>query len=158
MVLSVLLFQIALDHLLHDHIGINVHLLAQLVVDDPPLSGDSQSANRRFSINKSVNAVGCFGEGEGVCSLANGLLVCDLVDTWFTHGGITGLKVMRDHLGASHLDVCLMIMKYRKERIPRDVHWESGVDRSGWCHDVLLTMRYSEADKGLIDAKVFSRK
>ena len=76
MLLRMRLLHIPLRHLLHHKVPLNLHLLAQPAIHNPPLSGNSQRANGGLGVDEGVDAVGDVGEGEFVGCLVGGGLVC----------------------------------------------------------------------------------
>jgi len=105
------LLHIPLPHLLHQHISLNLHLLPQRSIHDPPLSTDRQRSHRRLSIHQSIDAIRYIGERELECGLANGLLVRHFVDAWFSKVGRAGKVFVRDQGWAGCADVLLMVME-----------------------------------------------
>ena len=67
--LRVRLLNIALGNLLHHEIGIDINLLAQLAIDDAPLATNRKCADRRFGINKRIDALWHIGDVELVRGL-----------------------------------------------------------------------------------------
>jgi hypothetical protein len=63
------LLHIALRNLLHHEIRIDIHLLTQLPILDPPLPRNREHAHRRLGVHKTVDAVGDVCECEFVCCL-----------------------------------------------------------------------------------------
>jgi hypothetical protein len=67
--LRVRLLHIALGHLLHHKVSINLYILDQLAVFDAPLSGDGQGTDRGLGIDERVDSILDIRERELVCGL-----------------------------------------------------------------------------------------
>ncbi|KZL65427.1 hypothetical protein CI238_11013, partial [Colletotrichum incanum] len=106
--LGVSLLDVALGHLLHEHVGVNVDLLpedeAVGVLDDAPLAGDDEGTDRGLGVDEGVDTVLQVGDGQLVGGLANGLLVGDGVGGGLTKTDGAGLKVVGDEGRAEGLD------------------------------------------------------
>lgn len=66
------LLDVALGHLLGDHVAVNLDVLLQLAVGNPPLAGDLERADGRLRVNERVDTAGDVGEGKLVGGLLNG--------------------------------------------------------------------------------------
>lgn len=64
MLLRMRLLDIALCHLLHHEISINLNLFDQLTLRNPPLGRNSQGTNGWLGVDERVDAVGDVGESE----------------------------------------------------------------------------------------------
>ena len=62
--LRVRLLDIALCHLLHHEVAVNLDILDELAVGDAPLAGDGQHADGRLCVDEAVDACGSVGESE----------------------------------------------------------------------------------------------
>jgi hypothetical protein len=71
--LGMRLLDVALGHLLHHEVGVDLDLLGELAVDDAPLAGDGQGADGGFGVDEAVDAVGDVGERQGVGRLWKGV-------------------------------------------------------------------------------------
>jgi hypothetical protein len=81
------LLHITLRNLLHHEIRIDIHLLTQLPILDPPLPRNREHAHGRLGVYKTVDAVGDVCEGEFVCCLKEeGLAMC-MNGRWDLVGG-----------------------------------------------------------------------
>ena len=69
MLLRVRLLHIALGHLLHHKVPIDLDIFNQHPVLNTPLAGDGKNTNGGFGVDERVDACGDVGEGEFVCCL-----------------------------------------------------------------------------------------
>lgn len=69
MLARVRLLDIALSHLLHDEVAVDMHLLSKMGAIDTPLAGDGQGAGRRLRNDLGVDALRHVGESEPVSGL-----------------------------------------------------------------------------------------
>jgi hypothetical protein len=68
------LLDVALGHLLHHEVAVNLDILDQQAIRDAPLARDGQHADGRLGVDEAVDAGGCVGEGELVgCLKERGL-------------------------------------------------------------------------------------
>lgn len=69
MLLGMRLLDVALGDLLHHEVCVNLDFLGELALDDAPLAGDGEDADRGLSVDEAVDAVLGVGEGQGVGGL-----------------------------------------------------------------------------------------
>lgn len=77
--LGVTLLDTALDHLLHDHVGVKGDGLLDAVAVDGPLALNVVGARRGLAVNDSIDAGVGVNQGQSKGGLPNGALVCDLI-------------------------------------------------------------------------------
>lgn len=79
MLFGVALLNAALDHLLHDHVGVNGHFFLDFVVVDSPFALDVDGARGGLAVDHGVDAVLGVNQGEGESGLPDGPLVRHLI-------------------------------------------------------------------------------
>lgn len=120
------LLHIALDHLDHQHVGVNLDALLQLVAGHAPLALEADGSSGRLGVNEGVDAVLAAGECERVSGLANGLLVRHLVDAWLVECGCAGYQLVGDVLWAGCLDVLVVVVQNGNNSLGGSTGWDAG--------------------------------
>lgn len=145
------LLDVALGHLLGDHVAVNLDILLEGPVDSPPLAGNLQRADRGLRIDQRVDAAVDVGESELVrrlcilsaacgCAgcrdthLTNGLLVGHVVGGLC--GRITRVELVGDEGGAEGLDHEIVVVEGDDDLLLADAGRQRGGDAGGGHVDV----------------------
>lgn len=128
------LLDVALGHLLGDHVAVNLDILLEGPVDSPPLAGNLQRADRGLRIDQRVDAAVDVGESELVRRLTNGLLVGHVVGGLC--GRITRVELVGDEGGAEGLDHEIVVVEGDDDLLLADAGRQRGGDAGGGHVDV----------------------
>lgn len=133
--LGVGLLDVALGHLLHEHVGLNIDLLTEdeagSLVDDAPLASDNEGSDGGLGVDKSVDAVLEVGDGELVGGLADGLLVSDGVGGGLADAYGARLEVVGDESRAKGLDHQVVVVDGGEDGVAVDAGGDGGGDDGG---------------------------